>query len=117
VLGEVKSPHLMLNWDPGNAASRGETPYPAGYGLLPKDRIGHCHCKDVAKKSGGHGGEWAAMGDGIIDWVGQFKALKRDGYHYAVSLETHWRGAGTAEASSRQSWAGMKDDLQKADAL
>jgi len=57
------------------------------------------------------------MGDGIIDWVGQFKALKRDGYHYAVSLETHWRGAGTAEASSRQSWAGMKDDLQKADAL
>ena len=50
VLGEVKSPHLMLNWDPGNAASRGETPYPDGYGLLPKDRIGHCHCKDVAKE-------------------------------------------------------------------
>jgi sugar phosphate isomerase/epimerase len=117
VLGEVKSPHLMLNWDPGNAASRGETPYPDGYGLLPKNRIGHCHCKDVAKKSGAQGGEWAAIGDGIIDWVGQFKALKRDGYHYAVSLETHWRGAGTAEASSRQSWAGMKDDLQKADAL
>jgi sugar phosphate isomerase/epimerase len=117
VLGEVKSPHLMLNWDPGNAASRGEIPYPDGYGLLPKDRIGHCHCKDVAKKSGRPGGEWAAMGDGIIDWVGQFKALKRDGYHYAVSLETHWRGAGTPEASSRQSWAGMKADLQKADAL
>jgi sugar phosphate isomerase/epimerase len=57
------------------------------------------------------------MGDGIIDWVGQFKALKRDGYRHAVSLETHWRGAGTPEASSRQSWAGMKDDLQKADAL
>jgi L-ribulose-5-phosphate 3-epimerase len=117
VLAAVKSPHLMLNWDPGNAASRGETPYPDGYGMLPKDRIGHCHCKDVAKKSGGQGDEWAAMGDGIIDWVGQFKALKRDGYRYAVSLETHWRGAGTPEASSRQSWAGMKDDLQKADAL
>ena len=117
VLGEVKSPHLMLNWDPGNAASCGETPYPDGYRFLPKDRIGHCHCKDVAKKSGGQGSEWAAMGDGIIDWVGQFKALKRDGYRHAVSLETHWRGAGTPEASSRQSWAGMKDDLQKADAL
>ena len=36
------------------------------------------------------------MGDGIIDWVGQFKALKRDGYRYAVSLETHWRGAGNS---------------------
>jgi len=34
-----------------------------------------------------------AMGRGIIDWSGQFKALKRDGYHLAVSLETHWRGA------------------------
>jgi len=34
-----------------------------------------------------------------------------------VSLETHWRGAGTAEASTRQSWAGMKDELQKAGAL
>jgi len=48
------------------------------------------------------------MGRGIIDWVGQFKALKRDGYHFAVSLETHWRGAGTPEESTRQSWAGMK---------
>jgi hypothetical protein len=29
---------LMLNWDPGNAAMAGETPYPSGYDLLPKDR-------------------------------------------------------------------------------
>jgi sugar phosphate isomerase/epimerase len=57
------------------------------------------------------------MGKGIIDWVGQFMALKRDGYHLAVSLETHWRGDGSAEASSIQSWAGMKDELQKASAL
>jgi hypothetical protein len=53
----------------------------------------------------------------MIDWVGQFKALKRDGYHYAVSLETHWAGGGTPEKSSRQSWAGMKDSLGKAGAL
>jgi sugar phosphate isomerase/epimerase len=57
------------------------------------------------------------MGQGVIDWVGQFKALKRDDYHFAVSLETHWRGAKTPEASTRQSWAGMKDELQKAGAL
>jgi sugar phosphate isomerase/epimerase len=107
----------MLNWDPGNAASRGEKAFPDGYALLPKDRIGHCHCKDVAKKPGGEGFEWAAMGRGIVDWTGQFAALKRDGYHFAVSLETHWRGAGTAEESSRQSWAGMKAELQKAGAL
>jgi sugar phosphate isomerase/epimerase len=57
------------------------------------------------------------MGRGIIDWTGQFAALKRDGYHFAVSLETHWRGAATPEESTRQSWAGMKDELQKAGAL
>ena len=100
----------------GNASERGEVPYPDGYNLLPKDRIGHCHCKDSVKKPDGKYA-WAAMGSGMIDWVGQFKALKRDGYSYAVSLETHWRGAGTPEESTRQSWAGMKKELQEAGAL
>jgi L-ribulose-5-phosphate 3-epimerase len=115
MLAGVPSPHLMLNWDPGNAARLGEKPYPDGYNLLPKNRIGHCHCKDVMKTASGL--DWAPMGKGIIDWVGQFAALKRDGYHHVVSLETHWGGAGTPEASSVQSWAGMKECLEKAGAL
>jgi sugar phosphate isomerase/epimerase len=117
VLKAVKAPYLMLNWDPGNAVTRDEKAYPDGYNLLPKDRIGHCHCKDANKKADGKGYEWAPMGGGILDWVGQFQALRRDGYHYAVSLETHWRGAKTPEESTRQSWAGMKQQLQKAAAL
>ena len=115
VLDAIQTPHLMLNWDPGNAATLGETPYPDGYNLLPKSRIGHCHCKDAVKTAKGY--EWAPMGGGIIDWAGQFKALKRDGYHWAVSLETHWRGGGSPEESSRESWAGMRKLLQEADAL
>ncbi len=115
VLGGVPSRSFMLNWDPGNAAILGEKPYPDGYSLLPKDRIGHCHCKDAVRTADGY--DWAAIGKGIIDWAGQFAALKRDGYHHVVSLETHWRGAGTPEASSIQSWAGMKAALQKAGAL
>ncbi|HTW58671.1 MAG TPA: sugar phosphate isomerase/epimerase family protein [Terriglobales bacterium] len=115
VLSDVQSPAFMLNWDAGNAAASGEIPYPDGYNLLPKDRIGHCHCKDVVKK--GKKYDWAPMGGGIIDWAGQFRALKRDGYHFAVSLETHWNGGGSPEESSRQSWAGMKKLLQGADAL
>ena len=114
VLSAVQSRAFMLNWDPGNAAAAGETPYPDGYNLLPNDRIGHCHCKDYVKT--GKGG-WAPMGGGIIDWAGQFKALKRDGYRFAVSLETHWNGGGTPEECSRQSWAGMKKLLQQAEAL
>jgi L-ribulose-5-phosphate 3-epimerase len=115
VLNAVQNPFLMLNWDPGNAATLGETPYPDGYNLLPKERIGHCHCKDAVKK--GNKYDWAPMGGGIIDWAGQFKALKRDGYRFAVSLETHWNGGGTPEESTRKSWAGMKALLEKADAL
>jgi len=115
VLDAIKSPHLMLNWDPGNAAASGERAYPDGYNLLPKDRIGHCHCKDTVKEGDGYG--WAAMGQGIVDWAGQFRALKRDGYRFAVSLETHWSGGRSPEKSSRKSWAGMKGLLQKAGAL
>ena len=112
VLAAVQIPSFMLNWDPGNAATLGEIPYPTGYELLPKNRIGHCHCKDAVKNGDKY--EWAAMGKGMIDWVGQFRALKKAGYHNAVSLETHWRGGGTPEESTVQSWAGMKEELRKA---
>lgn len=115
VLAEVKARNFMLNWDPGNAAASGERAFPDGYALLPKERIGHCHCKDVVRR--GEKYDWAAMGQGLMDWVGQFRALKSDGYRHAVSLETHWQGGGTPEASTRESWAGMKHELQKAGAL
>jgi sugar phosphate isomerase/epimerase len=98
-LAGVPSRHFMLNWDPGNAAKRGQVPYPDAYNLLPKDRIGHCHVKDVARTDKDY--EWAEMGKGIVDWAGQFGALKRDGYHYAVNLKTHRRGAGTRSIVDR----------------
>jgi sugar phosphate isomerase/epimerase len=114
VLAAVTEPNFMLNWDPGNAATfAGSMPYPNGYSLLPKNRIGHCHAKSVVRKSYGKW-EWAPVGQGVVDWVGQLKALAKDGYRYAVSLETHWRGAGTPEASTRVSMAGLKDALAKA---
>jgi hypothetical protein len=37
-------------------------------------------------------------------------------YRYAISLETHWRGAGTPEASTRISMAGLKKVLANAGA-
>ena len=114
VLAAIPNKNFMLNWDPGNAGTfPGNTPYPNGYDALPKNRIGHCHCKDVKREANGKY-EWEPVGGGIIDWVGQFRALKAQGYHYAVSLETHWRGAGTPEASTRISMKGLKDALQKA---
>jgi len=115
-LAAVRSPNFKLNWDPGNAASRGEIAYPEGYSKLPKDRIGYVHCKDVVRESDGKYA-WMKMGAGIIDYVQQYRALKRDGYRGTVSLETHWRGAGTPEESTRQSMTGMKELLRRAGAL
>ena len=113
VLKAIPSKNFMLNWDPGNAAAIGSMPYPTGYHLLPKERIGHCHCKDVVSKAD-HKYDWAPVGGGSVDWVGQFKALQGDGFHYGLSLETHWRGAGTPEASTRISMEGLKRTLTKA---
>lgn len=115
-LAAVKSPFFKLNWDPGNAFFTGETPFPDAYTLLPVDRIGHVHCKDAKRKAGG-GYEWTAMGKGEIDYTGQFRALREDGYTGPVVLETHWKGTGDKESSTRISMGGMKDLLRKAGAL
>jgi len=113
VLKAIPNKNFMLNWDPGNAAALGTTPFPTGYAALPKDRIGHCHCKDVVSKPD-HKYDWAPVGAGIVDWVGQLQALHRDGFHFGLSLETHWRGGGTPEASTRASMDGLKKTLTKA---
>ncbi|HUB17233.1 MAG TPA: sugar phosphate isomerase/epimerase family protein [Acidobacteriaceae bacterium] len=116
VLHAIPNRNFMLNWDPGNAGTfPNEVPYPTAYNLLPKDRIGHCHAKNVTRLPGDKY-QWEPVGTGIVDWVGQLRALREDGYHYAVSLETHWRGAGTPEASSRISMADLKKALAESGA-
>ena len=116
-LNAIPSPHLALNWDPGNAVMRGELDaYPAGWELLPKNRIHHCHCKNAVKNDAGKI-VWSPVDKGYVDWTAQFQALKQAGYGDAVSLETHWRGGGTPEQSTRISWAGMKSTLTAAGAI
>jgi L-ribulose-5-phosphate 3-epimerase len=113
LLQAIPNKNFMLNWDPGNAAALDGTSYSTGYSFLPKERIGHCHCKDVIRKPD-HGYDWAPVGAGIVDWTGQLRALKNDGFHYGLSLETHWRGAGTPEASTRASMDGLRKALSAA---
>ncbi|MGB9144767.1 MAG: TIM barrel protein [Acidobacteriaceae bacterium] len=123
-LAAVPNKNFMLNWDPGNAGTfPGALPYPNGFDKLPKERIGHCHAKNVKREDTGPPPpgrpmpgkfEWEPVGIGVVDWVGQLKALHAMGYHYAVSLETHWRGAGTPEASSRISMRDLKKCLAEA---
>lgn len=115
-LSRVTAKNFFLNWDPANAAMRGDKVFPEGYALLPKERIGHTHLKDVKRNADGTFA-WECMGRGMIDYVGQFRALMRDGYRGTMSLETHWNGAGNTEESSRQSMAGTKTLLRTAGAL
>ncbi len=90
ILDVVKHPNLKLVWDPANALVGGETPFPYGYGLLPKDRIVHVHAKDCHME--GHTPIWGPLGTRSIDWKGQIAALLADGYSGYLSLETHWPG-------------------------
>ena len=116
-MNAVQTPHLALNWDPGNAVMRGEfDALPVAWETLPKGRIHHCHCKNAVKNAEGKV-EWSPVDKGFIDWAAQFRALKQAGFRDAVSLETHWHGAATPEASTRISWAGMKQALESAQAL
>jgi sugar phosphate isomerase/epimerase len=107
ILKDVNSPNLRGVWDPGNATMLGETPYPDGYnavrGLFP-----HMHIKDSRKNAQTGKLEWAPVGGGIIDFKGQFAALKHDGYQGTMSLETHYhRPDGNKVESTRESLEGL----------
>jgi sugar phosphate isomerase/epimerase len=92
VLAAVDHENLMVVWDPANAWVSGEEPFPNGYRLLESSRIAHVHAKDCTME--GHKPVWCPLGEGDIDWVGQFAALKQDGYRGFIHLETHWPGPG-----------------------
>jgi len=92
MLKAVPHPALQLVWDPANALCSGESPYPEGYSVLPKDRIAHVHAKDCHMD--GHKPIWGPLGTRAVDWKGQIAALRADGYRGYLSLETHWPGPG-----------------------
>lgn len=90
ILAAVDQENLQVVWDPANAFVSGEEPFPGGYQVLESKRIAHIHAKDCTLE--GHKPVWCALGDGDIDWKGQFAALKEDGYSGYIHLETHWPG-------------------------
>ncbi len=90
VLKLVPDPEVMIVWDPANALVAGETPFPDGYDRLPKSRIVHVHAKDCDMLTGKPA--WGPLGTRHVKWKKQISALLDDGYHGALSLETHWAG-------------------------
>ncbi|GIX05706.1 MAG: hypothetical protein KatS3mg115_0109 [Candidatus Poribacteria bacterium] len=88
---EIDRPYVRAIWDPANElyAEGGVTPYPDGYELL-KDVMVHGHIKDADRNASGEL-ESVPVGEGLIDWKGQFRRYLEDGYTGYLSLETHWR--------------------------
>ncbi|MCC7176283.1 MAG: TIM barrel protein [Bryobacterales bacterium] len=78
-----------INWDLTNGMGEGETPFPDGYNLLPKDRIGNVHIK----------GRSVLNYPERQDWPLIFKTMARDGYTGNFGLETHIFGEGQIQAS------------------
>lgn len=107
ILKDVNSPNLRGVWDPGNATMLGEVPYPDGYNAV-RGLFAHMHIKDSRKSAKTGKLEWAPVGGGIIDFKGQFQALRRDKYDGTMSLETHYRRAdGNKIESTRESLEGL----------
>ncbi|MBE3583974.1 MAG: sugar phosphate isomerase/epimerase [Limnochordaceae bacterium] len=111
---------LGLIWDPGNAFWVGERPYPDGYEQVRRvdegRRVRHVHVKDARRTDRPEQPyEWVAVGEGEIDYPGQFAALARDGFDGVLSLETHWdepRLSGVER--SRRCLQGMEQALRQA---
>jgi L-ribulose-5-phosphate 3-epimerase len=96
----VRHPNLAMVWDPANALIAGESPFPLGYALLPKNRIAHVHAKDC-HLSGGQP-VWGPLGTRHVPWKEQIAAFLADNYSGYISLETHWSGpAGNKLEASR----------------
>jgi len=85
LIRKVNHPALGVNWDPGNAIEAGDIPFPDGYHAV-RDLVRHVHFKDVISLPEG-GFRYAVEGE--IDWLGQIRALSKDGYGGYISVETH----------------------------
>jgi sugar phosphate isomerase/epimerase len=101
LVNEVRSPHLAGLWDPGNAMYAGEVPYPSGYHAV-RQFIAHVHIKDVKRTAKARGLETVPPGRGDVDFEGQLRALKADGYAGVLSLEPHYHPQGLTSAQSAE---------------
>jgi sugar phosphate isomerase/epimerase len=99
--------NVGILWDPMNATSTGETPYPDGYKLLDKSRIWHVQLKDTQLDPQTGERKTVAVGDGVMPYAEIFKALATDGYTGAISMETHFSIDGSRDKASRISIEGV----------
>ena len=90
IIRQVDRQNLRMNWDPANSYSAGaHQPFPDEYNRI-KDLVKHVHVKDIADDDPDRH-RAVTIGEGVIDWHGQIKALLRDGFDGFLTIETHHR--------------------------
>ena len=87
IVRDIDSKYLRINWDPANAFSAGEEPYPTGYRSVTA-YIMNMHVKRAFKDMWGET-RYLTEGKETIDWQGQIKALYEDNYSGYIAIETH----------------------------
>jgi sugar phosphate isomerase/epimerase len=76
----LPSKGIGINWDPQNVLAHKEIPYPDGYRLLPRKRIGNVQIK---------GKGVMPSSDQKLDWKTIMAGMSKDGYRWRFGLETH----------------------------
>ena len=87
IVEEVGSEALKVNWDPGNAFTAGEEPFPIGYQAV-RGKIANVHIKWATRDPNGRT-RYLGSDRGYIDLGGQLQALVEDYYRGFVAVETH----------------------------
>ena len=85
ILQKINNPNLGVNWDLANSFEAGDNPFPDGYQSV-RGHVKHVHFKDIVFNAEG---KFQYAVDGQIDWAGQIKALRDDGYGEYISVEPH----------------------------
>jgi sugar phosphate isomerase/epimerase len=76
----IPNKNVGFNWDPQNALSLKEVPFPNGYDLLPKKRMWNAQAK----------GKGLLDEQQRLDWAAIIHTLEKDNYLGEVGLETHY---------------------------
>lgn len=87
ILDEIDSKNLKANWNPANAAATGEIPYPYGFLALRK-HIRSIHVKDF-RRDAFDNSDFVVVGEGEVDWTGQFRAMMHGVYIDYITIETN----------------------------
>lgn len=92
LIREISHPRIGAIYDPGNDIydlTEKERPFPEGYEAI-HPYLAHIHIKDAVRAEGCEP-ECVKIGDGLVDYRGLLRRLRRDGYDGWLSLETHYR--------------------------